>query len=41
LDDPATRLWLAALLIAGIVLVIASAWIGGHLVYTWGVNVVR
>lgn len=41
LDDPAARLWLAGLLIAGTMLVIASGWNGGRLVYTWGVNVLR
>lgn len=39
LDDPAAQRWLALLLIVGIVLVVASGWNGGRLVYTWGVNV--
>ena len=39
LDDPAARLWLAVALLAGIVLIVASGWNGGSLVYEWGVNV--
>lgn len=39
LDDP-NRKWLLTLqLTLGILLVIASGWLGGELVYTWGVNV--
>ncbi len=39
LDDPSARLWITILLIAGALLVIASGWNGGRLVYEWGVNV--
>ena len=39
LDDPRARLWVTLLLAAGMLLVIASGWNGGQLVYEWGVNV--
>jgi uncharacterized membrane protein len=39
LDVPAARLWLTALLLAGMAIVFLSGWLGGELVYTWGVNV--
>lgn len=41
LQQPAARLRLTLLLLAGIVLVLASGWNGGKLVYTWGVNVLQ
>lgn len=39
LDLPTARLWLSVLLLLGIMLILASGWNGGRLVYTWGVNV--
>lgn len=39
LDVPAARGWTAALLLIGIALVAVSGWLGGELVFTWGVNV--
>ncbi|HXF63399.1 MAG TPA: DUF2231 domain-containing protein [Caldilineaceae bacterium] len=39
LDSPAARPWVALLLAVGIALVVLSGWLGGALVYTWGVNV--
>lgn len=39
LDDASARGWVTLLLLIGIVLVIASGWNGGELVYTWGVNI--
>ena len=39
LDDPSVRWWITLLLILGSLLVIASGWNGGRLVYEWGVNV--
>lgn len=39
LDVPSARGWVAALLALGIALVALSGWLGGELVYTWGVNV--
>lgn len=41
LDDARARVTITLLLIAGIVLLFASGWNGGRLVYEWGVNVVR
>lgn len=41
LQQPASRLRLTLLLVAGIVLVLASGWNGGKLVYSWGVNVLQ
>ena len=40
LNDSASRVWITLLLICGIVLIIASGWNGGRLVFEWGVNVV-
>lgn len=39
LDSPAARTWVALLLVTGAALVLLSGWLGGSLVYTWGVNV--
>jgi len=39
LQRPQARLRLTLLLLSGIILVLASGWNGGKLVYTWGVNV--
>ena len=39
LDSPHARLWLTVLLLIGMVLVVATGWNGGILVYEWGVNV--
>ncbi len=39
LDVPSARGWVAALLVVGIALVGLSGWLGGELVFTWGVNV--
>jgi len=39
LDEPGARLWLTLLFFLLIVLVFASGWNGGQLVYEWGVNV--
>jgi uncharacterized membrane protein len=39
LDWPAARGWVAVLLGVGIGLVVLSGWLGGVLVYVWGVNV--
>jgi uncharacterized membrane protein len=39
LDDASARLWVTVLLLLGMLLVIASGWSGGSLVYEWGVNV--
>lgn len=39
LDDLTARWWLMLLLIVGALLVIASGWNGGRLVFEWGVNV--
>lgn len=39
LDLPSARLWLTLLLLAGMALVVIGGWLGGELVYTWGVNV--
>ena len=41
LDAADARWWVMALLVAGALLVIASGWNGGRLVYEWGVNVAR
>jgi len=41
LDDPARRGLSATLLILGALLVLATGWNGGQLVYVWGVNVLR
>ncbi len=39
LDDAAARWWLALLAIAGALLIAATGWFGGRLVYEFGVNV--
>lgn len=39
LDVPSARLWLTGLLLLGMTLVAIGGWLGGELVYTWGVNV--
>lgn len=39
LEDPGARLWVSGLLLAGALLLVASGWNGGRLVYEWGVNV--
>lgn len=41
LQQPEAKLRLTLLLLLGIVLVLASGWNGGKLVYTWGVNVLQ
>lgn len=39
LDVRAARGWLSALLVIGMAVVTLTGWLGGELVYTWGVNV--
>jgi uncharacterized membrane protein len=39
LDLAQARLWLTLLLLLGMALVVIGGWLGGQLVYTWGVNV--
>jgi uncharacterized membrane protein len=39
LDHAAARSWITVLLVLGIVLVVGGGWLGGQLVYSWGVNV--
>ena len=39
LDDASARWWVAALAVVGAVLILATGWYGGQLVYTFGVNV--
>jgi uncharacterized membrane protein len=39
LDMPSARSWLTLLLLLGMALVALGGWLGGQLVYTWGVNV--
>ena len=39
LDVPSARLWLTGLLLLGMALVAIGGWLGGELVYTWGVHV--
>ena len=39
LDNPSSRIWLTVALVAGMILVAATGWNGGILVYEWGVNV--
>lgn len=39
LAEPRSRLWVTALLATGIVLIVATGWNGGLLVYRWAVNV--
>lgn len=41
LDWPGARWWLTGLLLLGSLLVVASGWNGGRLVYEWAVNVAR
>ncbi len=41
LDSQPARLWVTALLLLGMLLVAATGWNGGVLVYEWGVNVGR
>lgn len=41
LDDPARRTLVAVLLVLGALLVLATGWNGGLLVYQWGVNVAQ
>ncbi|RIK42333.1 MAG: hypothetical protein DCC55_09185 [Chloroflexi bacterium] len=41
LDDPNARIGFTLLAILGLLLVVASGWNGGRLVYEWGVNVAR
>lgn len=41
LDDSNSRRWVTLLLLLGLLLLVASGWNGGRLVYEWGVNVVR
>jgi uncharacterized membrane protein len=39
LDNPSSRHWVTLALLVGIVLLVATGWNGGILVYQWGVNV--
>ena len=39
LDVAAARLWVTLLLLVGMGMVAIGGWLGGELVYTWGVNV--
>jgi uncharacterized membrane protein len=39
LDDPSARPWLAFMLFLCMLLIVASGWNGGSLVYEWGVNI--
>lgn len=39
LDLPAARPWLTLLLLLGMALVFLGGWLGGELVFTWGVHV--
>jgi uncharacterized membrane protein len=39
LDNPSARLWLTGALLLGAVLIVATGWNGGVLVYEWGVIV--
>lgn len=39
LDAKGARGWLTTLLVVGMALVTLTGWLGGELVYTWGVNV--
>jgi uncharacterized membrane protein len=41
LDDPNERFGFMLLFLLGLILVVASGWNGGRLVYEWGVNVAR
>lgn len=39
LADVHARIWVTLLLLSGLLILLASGWSGGRLVYTWGVNV--
>lgn len=39
LDLPTARIWLTLLLLLGMALVFVGGWLGGELVFTWGVHV--
>ncbi len=39
LEDARAKGWISLLLLAGLILIVASGWNGGKLVYEWGVNV--
>jgi len=41
LADTRAKGWLSILLLLGLVLIVASGWNGGKLVYEWGVNVAQ
>lgn len=41
LDDPKAKIGFTLLALSGLLLVIATGWNGGRLVYEWGVNVAR
>lgn len=41
LDDPAARIWIAGVVLFGALLLVATGWYGGQLVYVFGVNVQR
>lgn len=41
LDDQNAKVWVTLLLVTGVSLLFATGWNGGHLVYEWGVNVMR
>jgi uncharacterized membrane protein len=41
LDDPSARTWVAAIVLLGALLLVATGWYGGQLVYAFGVNVQR
>jgi uncharacterized membrane protein len=41
LDVPSARGWVTALLLLGMATVTITGWLGGELVYQWGVNVNR
>lgn len=39
LDDTGARVWIAAVVVLGALLIVATGWYGGQLVYQFGVNV--
>ncbi|HAJ38758.1 MAG TPA: hypothetical protein DCL15_24085 [Chloroflexi bacterium] len=41
LDDPGARVWIAGIVLLGALLLVATGWYGGQLVYAFGVNVQR
>jgi uncharacterized membrane protein len=41
LDDPSRRIGFTLIAVLGILLVVATGWHGGRLVYEWGVNIIR